>query len=75
MESILLALLPLVLLLLLLARPPSVPPLLLSLPGLGDMYLQLLRAAVRKGKAPKKLDGHPLVRVRLWWSWLCMSSQ
>ncbi|GBF87469.1 hypothetical protein Rsub_00180 [Raphidocelis subcapitata] len=56
---------PLVLLALALALPPSVPTTLQSLPGLGTLYLQLLRAAVRKGKVPKSLKGHKAVELRV----------
>ena len=34
-----------------------------ALPSMGELYLQLLRAAVRKGKVPKSLTGHKEVRV------------
>jgi hypothetical protein len=34
------------------------------MPGLGNLYLQLLRAALRKGKVPKSLKGHKEVKVR-----------
>jgi hypothetical protein len=44
------------------SNPPNRPR--QSLPGLGTLYLQLLRAAVRKGKVPKTLKGHKAVEVR-----------
>lgn len=33
------------------------------MPGLGSVYINLLRAALRKGKAPKSLAGHRAVTV------------
>lgn len=54
---------PLALLLLLLLVPPQVPAKLDAVPGVGAVYLNVLRAAVRKGKAPKKLTGHKAVSV------------
>jgi hypothetical protein len=49
------------------AFPPSAPhpPHPKGLPGLANLYLQLLRAALRKGKVPKSLKGHKEVKVRL----------
>lgn len=34
-----------------------------TMPGLGSVYINLLRAALRKGKAPKSLAGHRAVTV------------
>jgi hypothetical protein len=35
------------------------------MPSLGSLYLNLLRAAFRKGKVPKKLTGHKEVKLRV----------
>ncbi|KIZ05180.1 hypothetical protein MNEG_2779 [Monoraphidium neglectum] len=56
---------PILVLLLALALPPNVPSKLQALPNLGGLYLQLLRAAVRKGKVPKTLTGHKEVKLAL----------
>lgn len=56
---------PIVLAALALALPPSVPTTLQDLPGLANLYLQLLRSALRKGKAPKQLTGHKEVQLRV----------
>ncbi|KAI8475531.1 MAG: hypothetical protein J3K34DRAFT_517346 [Monoraphidium minutum] len=56
---------PVVLLALLLLVPPNVPETIQAMPGMLSLYLQLLRAAVRKPKVPKKLTGHKEVKLRL----------